>query len=309
MHFWTILVHSVVHFIIEIVKYMQHYNITMLELEEVKQIKDFVKQKPRTMNEISQLLDVNWRTADRHVGKIAETSGELAVRTFREGTRGALKVVYWKGLGELAFTDLQQDLFERIAAGRKKYDFSPFEIYQHVEKDKKYAFLQETGSKVDFALEQFVANLRKAEERILFFSGNNSWIDLAYENKGMLEIIKEILEKNIQWKALCRVELPLANIERLLALNKAIGKNAIEIRHSPQPLRALIIDDKLVQFKEVKVPADYKKGELEKEVLIFYEIYDKEWIGWVEKVFWKLFQTSMPAEKRIAELGEIRRLA
>lgn len=309
MHFWTILVHSVVHFIIEIVKYVQHYNITMLELEEVKQIKDFVKQKPRTMNEISQLLDVNWRTADRYVGKIAESSGELAVRTFREGTRGALKVVYWQGLGELAFTDLQQELFEKIAAGRSKTDFSPFEIYQYVDKQKKHAFLEEQEEEAATSLYDFGEALRNAEGEVLFFSGNFSWINLRDERTSLYGLVKELAERGIACKALSRVELGgLENIEKVLALNKTFGKQVIEIRHCYQPLRAVVIDDKLARFKEIKNPADYKNLELRKKTFIFYEIMDKDWVEWLGKVFWRLFNNSVQAEKRIEELHKIRKL-
>lgn len=281
----------------------------MLALEQTKQIKDFVKQKPRTMNEISQLLDVNWRTADRYVGKIAESTGELAVRTFREGTRGALKVVYWQGLGELAFTDLQQELFEKIAAGRNKTDFSPFEIYQYVEKQKKQAFLEEQEEEAATSLYDFAETLRTAEKGVLFFSGNFSWINLKDERTSLYGVVKELAGRGIACKALCRVELGgLENIERVLALNKSFGKQVIEIRHCHQPLRAVVIDDKLARFKEMKNPADYKNQELKKKTFIFYEIRDKDWVEWLGKVFWRLFNNSVPAEKRIEELHKIRRL-
>lgn len=65
----------------------------MLDARARKRISDFVYQKPRTVQEIAQFLRVNWRTADRYVEKIAWEEGTLATRTFREGTRGALKVV------------------------------------------------------------------------------------------------------------------------------------------------------------------------------------------------------------------------
>ena len=61
-----------------------------------KKITDFVKGKPKTIQEISQHIKKNWRTAERYVEKIEKESGTLSTRIFREGTRGALKVVYWK---------------------------------------------------------------------------------------------------------------------------------------------------------------------------------------------------------------------
>ena len=76
----------------------------MLDTKTIKKINDFVYTKPRTIQEIAHLIRKNWRTANNYVDKIAKESGAISVRTFRGGTRGALKIVYWSraGLGILS---------------------------------------------------------------------------------------------------------------------------------------------------------------------------------------------------------------
>ncbi len=41
--------------------------------------------------------------------------------------------------------------------------------------------------------------------------------------------------------------------------------------------------------------------------MIFYEIFDKEWIDWLQKVFWKMFSTGIPAGKRIKEIETVQK--
>ncbi|MBD3203055.1 hypothetical protein GF327_02075, partial [Candidatus Woesearchaeota archaeon] len=60
----------------------------VLDSKTRDKIKSFVYQKPRTVNEIAELVDRSWRTADRYVKAIMETTGEISMRVFREGTRG-----------------------------------------------------------------------------------------------------------------------------------------------------------------------------------------------------------------------------
>jgi nitric oxide synthase oxygenase domain/subunit len=43
----------------------------MLDKATIKQINEFVYQKPRTVQELALLLKVNWRTADSYVEKIS----------------------------------------------------------------------------------------------------------------------------------------------------------------------------------------------------------------------------------------------
>lgn len=100
----------------------------------------------------------------------------------------------------------------------------------------------------------------------------------------------------------------MKNVELMRKINEEIGKKRVSIRHCEQPVRGLIIDKKLAQFKEIKNPKDYKRGELKKKTYIFYEIYDEEWVDWTRKVFWKLYRNSIPAESRMEDLHSIKNI-
>jgi len=41
---------------------------------------------------------------------------------------------------------------------------------------------------------------------------------------------------------------------------------------------------------------------------LFYEIYDPEWIDWLKKLFWNLFSSGIPAQKRIDDIKSIKEL-
>ena len=283
----------------------------MLDTKIIKQINDFVYIKPRTIQEIAGLIKKNWRTANRYVDLISEQQGTISTRIFREGTRGALKLVYWNSIEKIHSSEFQERLFKHIESGRTKDDFSPSEIYQYVDSNKKSASVLTNkvyNSKENF--EDFVNLLRSATSQILFFSGNLTFSNIGYHDKKILEIIEKLAKQNIKTKILTRVEIPgLENIKNILAINEKIGKEMIEIRHCYQPLRTTIIDNKVVVFKEVRRPEDYAKGELEEQINLLYYIYDEEWIEWVQKVFWNLFRSSFPAQKRIQDIETMKKLS
>ena len=85
-------------------------------------VKDFVRQEPRTIDDISRHIEKSWLTADRYTQKIAEQDGSLRIKTFRAGTRGALKLVYWNNTSEPAQSSVQEKLFHLIMRGKKKRD-------------------------------------------------------------------------------------------------------------------------------------------------------------------------------------------
>ncbi|MEK6845578.1 MAG: hypothetical protein AABY26_02370, partial [Nanoarchaeota archaeon] len=66
----------------------------MLDSAITKKIEEVVYAKPRSIQEIAQLLNKNWRTADRYIEEIEKNFGTISTRTFRGGTRGALKIVF-----------------------------------------------------------------------------------------------------------------------------------------------------------------------------------------------------------------------
>jgi len=281
----------------------------MLDSKTIKKINDFVKTKPRTVQEVAFAIKKNWRTADRYVEKIAEDTGAIAARTFREGTRGALKVVYWQTLENIHSTDLQQRLFSMIEHGRTKYDFSPLEIYQYVDPKKKRAFLEEQGDEQANVEHEIVSHLKSAQKQVLFFSGNLSFVNVVQDGEKLIDVLEDLARQNIPSKFIARIDITaLKNLKKILAINEKLGKEMIEVRHVMQPLRSFIVDNRFARLKETKRPEDVHKDELGKKTCIFYEIHDNDWIEWLQKVFWQMFRTGIPAQKRLENLEAIQKL-
>jgi len=281
----------------------------MLDGKIIKQITEFVYTKPRTVQEIAALLQKNWRTADRYVERIIEETGSLAIRTFREGTRGALKIVFYNNIERIANTEFQERMLQKILTGRKKEDFSPLDIYQYVDPKKRKAFLE--VQQQEFAtIDQDVLSLfRSAEKNIMIFSGNLSWANVTQGKTKVLEGLAEAAERGTPIKIVTRVDLAsLTNLALVQEINEHLGREAIEIRHAEQPLRCIVIDTKHARFKEVKKTETYKKGELPENTFIFYDVYEQEWLEWLHKVFWAMFRVAIPAQKRVETLKSIQKV-
>ncbi|MEM5773273.1 MAG: hypothetical protein QXL86_03585, partial [Candidatus Aenigmatarchaeota archaeon] len=221
----------------------------MLKEEVIQKINEFVAKQPRSIQEIAELLNCSWITADRYVEFISKKYGAISVKVFRKGTRGALKIVYPTPFQALNTSIAQQSLFDRIMVGRRKEDFKPFEIFLYAKKKK---FIVEKKKHENEAVEiDIVKHLSLAENQLLIFSGNLSFINIVDKGKKVLDVLKDLASKGVIIKILARVEIPsIENISKVLAINKALGKNLIEIRHSEQPLRGEIIDNKLVRLRE-----------------------------------------------------------
>ncbi|MFH0869587.1 MAG: hypothetical protein V1866_00840 [archaeon] len=282
----------------------------MLDSQTVKKISDFVYQKPRSMQEIAHYLQKNWRTADAYVERIIKEQGILSIRTFREGTRGALKIVFWSNIEKIHSSDFQERLFKRIESSKGKDDFSPFDIYQYVDDDKRYAFLEEQSESVISPKQNLIGSLRSTEQQVLIFSGNLSWVNASQGKTKIMDVFEELAERSIPIKILCRVDIEsIKKIRMMLEINHKIKKEMIEIRHAEQPFRTFVIDTKLARFKEIRVTEQpekkKKKSHDNKQPYIFYEIRDSDWVEWVQKVFWNIFRTSIKAEKRIADIETI----
>lgn len=278
----------------------------MIDNKIVREIEEFVFSKPRSMQEIAIHIKKSWRTADRYIQEIEKEFGTLSVRTFREGTRGALKIVYWASVEKLHSSVFQEKLEKELQIFKKKEDFSPFDIYQHVQEKNKKATIEKTDSENKTNLSELKEYLEKSEKQILSFSGNLSWINLKDKNTKIFSVIENLVKKRISIKILSRVDLAsIKNIEKILSLNFKYGKELIEIRHIEQPLRSFIIDKKIARIKEIKEPTG-KIHELNKKVFIFYTLKDKEWIEWLSRIFWKQFSNSIDAKKRIEELKNLR---
>jgi hypothetical protein len=276
----------------------------MLTKDIIQKINEFVYAKPRSVDEIAKLINVNWRTANRYIEKIAVEEGTISAKVFREGTPGALKVVFWNNIEKFHVSEIQERLFKQIERGRRKEDFSPSEIFQFVDKDKK-KFKRMTRSQYYSSanFKDFMEYLKQAERQIMFFSGNLTFTNYSYQDKTVKDVLEELGKRKISTKIISRIELAgINNVENALTINKRIGYDTIELRHCYHPLRASIIDDKVAVLKEVLDPRDYAGDELKHETYILYYIYDKDWIEWLQKVFLNLFRSSVDAKKRIEEL-------
>jgi hypothetical protein len=284
-----------------------YYFFMSLDSESEKKIIDYIYKKPCTISEIAFLIHKNWRTADSYVEQIVQRSGTIAVRTFRKGTRGALKIVYWNNNEKMNSSEAQERLFEQIKSGRTKEDFSPFNIYQFADSKKRSAFVEQQGEEATTLKQDIAGLLRSAKKEVFIFSGNFSWSNLTQGKEKLISVFEEIARRGVHIKILSRVDIAsYRNVVKMLEINHKLGKDMVEIRQCEQPLRAFIIDDEVVRFKEILNPEDYIRDEISKKTYAFYEITDKDWIEWLTIVFWSLFRTSIPAEKSIQDLKSIK---
>jgi len=276
----------------------------MIEPSIIKQIEDFVYAKPRSIQEIAEYIQKNWRTADRYVEKIKQDYGTIDTRNFREGTRGALKIVYWSAIDKVSNSVFQEQLEQDIFKGKTKYDLSPFDIFQHIEGNKK-ANVEEATNEELTNIEELALILKQTQNTLYCFSGNLSFINLKNHNINIFNILEDLVKKEVKIKVICRVDLAgIENIKKLLSLNYKYGKEFVEIRHREQPLRAMVIDNKILRIKEIKEPTG-RFHELNKKTFIFYTITNKDWIKWITRIFWKMFSTSINSGKRLKEMEKV----
>lgn len=275
----------------------------MLNAQLIKKIEDFVYAKPRSVQEIAAHINKNWRTADRYLEAIEKDHGTIATRTFREGTRGALKIVYWASIEKASNTIFQEQLEKSILSGRKQEDFLPFDIFQHVPDKYKEARVESGKDEQSLGLEELRKLLLTAKKQVFVFSGNLSFFHFKDKKTNVLAEIDSLLKKGVAIKVISRVDyLGLENVRKALALNLKNGTENLEIRHREQPLRAIIIDNKVISIKEKRRPT--REEEPGKNTFIFYTIVNKEWVEWLTKIFWKMFSSSVEANKRLEELSK-----
>lgn len=276
----------------------------MLDNITVKKIEDFVYGKPRSVQEIAQHLGKNWRTADRYIDEIEKQFGTITTRVFRQGTRGALKIVYWSSVDKVSHSVFQEKLEKEILNAKGKEDFSAFDIFQYVNPEHKQVEVRNTE---DENLAEFKTILLKAKKQVLFFSGNLSFINIHNKKLSLFDFIEELIKKGVSIKVLTRVDIAgFENVEKLLSLNFKYGKEVVSIKHAEHPIRAVVIDNSVLRMKEVKEPTG-KMHELNKKIFIYYTINDKEWVDWMTKIFWKISSYSIDANKRLEEIKRIKR--
>ncbi len=279
-----------------------------MKKEYSKKILEFVAKKPRTIQEVAQLLDKNWRTADSYIRRIKDETGKLGIRVFRGGTRGALKIVYWINPENPMASDVQKKLFKRIETSKFDTDFSPFDIYQYVDEEKRNSFLEKRDDLSVSKKQNLLGLLGGAEKELLIFSGNVSWLNMVEDGYPLRKFFEELLKKGIAINILARVDITNYElVEELININENLRGN-LNIRHSRHPLRGFVIDDRRVRFKEEISPLTKTNKEISTHTTIFYEYYDDEWVSWTKDVFFALYRTAMPAQKRIQDLKSIKDL-
>jgi len=277
----------------------------MLDQNTIKKIQDFVYQQPRSIQEIAEHMGKNWRTADRYINEIAENFGTISIKVFRKGTRGALKIAYQSNIDKISHTVFQKQLEKDILRLKRKSEFSAFDIFQHVPDKYKKARIEQAATEEETNLNAIASILKNTKKQLLIFSGNLSFINLNDKKNNLFKIIEELIKKGVKIKIITRVDLGgKSNIEKILSLNYKYAKENIEIRHSETPLRAIIFDDNIISIKEIREPTG-RINETKKRSFVFYEIKDKEWIEWLSKIFWKIFNFSIDVSKRMQEIDKI----
>ncbi|MDO8628126.1 MAG: hypothetical protein Q7R56_00020 [Nanoarchaeota archaeon] len=274
----------------------------MLTKELTTKILDFIREQPRTIQDLALFLDKNWRTADRYIDQLMQETGMIKTKTFRQGTRGAIKIVHWNSIEHTKGTHYQERLHQRVLKGIKKEDFSPFDIYQFCKEEQRQAY-KETNEYNLSADVRFENLIKQATQQILFFSGNISWTEF---DDSIYKTLEQLAKKKVKMNIITRVTfIEKEKIKKLLAINERVGWDAISIRHQEQPLRGMIIDEHIISLKEVFKPETYREQELNKKTFIFYLLKDQQWIGWLQKVFWNLWEHSIDAEERLQALESI----
>jgi len=281
-----------------------HFRTPMaLSEKESKQIIDFVKKEPRTIQEISLNIGRSWVTTEAYVHQVSQTTGLISVKGFRKGSRSSIKLVYYNSSESMQGDSLKSELYDMIKAGRNKNDFDFMEVFQFVDvKKKKHLILTDTEGNQGGNL---AVLFRQAKESVLCFSGNLSFLNLRYGKVKIIDLVEDAVRRGVTVRIICRVNLASMNNIRKLEPILRKYQNSIEIRHRYQPLRGFIIDNQVARFANEEQLKLYKQGELEKDTLIFYEIYDPEWIAWLQKAFWQLWRPSIDYDLRFREIKRL----
>ncbi|MFQ5621011.1 MAG: hypothetical protein ACE5FT_04165 [Candidatus Nanoarchaeia archaeon] len=273
--------------------------------KQIKQITTFVRTEPRTVQDVSKLIGKSWVTANSYIQKVKERTGLIDIKTFRKGTRGALKLVYFVNRDSPIEDDVKKHLFYDIKQGRNKTDFDFMELFQFVPGDKKRCFMEEYDEENVSHVQQIVSLFNQAESQIYCFSGTLSFVHIKEKDMPLIDVIEELLKRKVMFKILCRVNIAsLTNISKLRPLMNKYP-DLIEIKHCFQPLRGFIIDNKIARFKDEEQLKKYQKHELRRNTRIFYEIYDDDWIAWLQRLFWHTFRSSIDHSSRVREIQKI----
>jgi hypothetical protein len=214
-----------------------------------------------------------------------------------------MKIVYFKPDEKISKGIFQEELQRQIETIRDPSLFSCFDIYQHIDKNKKYAQTEKI-SEIYKNLPHFNNQLREVKRQLLFFSGNLTFINAKRNGETVFEVIEDLIKKGVKIKILTRIGFDSKeNVEKMLSLNYKYGKELVEIRHYNQCLRVTIFDDVSINLKET-VKASNKIAELDEDMLVYYTINDKKWVKWMIRIFNNMFNKGVSHQKRFEELKE-----
>ena len=85
-----------------------------LTQKETDDIIKFVKQEPRTIQDISKLIGRSWVTTDSYAAQIKERTGLVNIKTFRKGSQGALKIAFYNHKESSVGDDVKEELLSHI---------------------------------------------------------------------------------------------------------------------------------------------------------------------------------------------------
>lgn len=272
--------------------------------QEALRIIESVKEEPRTVQDIARLIGRSWVTADNYLKKVEDRTGLIKVKTFRKGSHGALKVVYYPAKGNTTTDEIKKRVAGQIMQGKLADDFDCMELFQFIPENKKKVFIEEYDeSEYDTKRNnpEIFDLYNKAENAVYSFSGY-SYLGMRKDDLSMVEMIESLLKRKVSIKILAPITIH--SITHLTKLEPLIARypNLIEIRHCYQPLRGFIIDDKIIRLKNEE---SLKESKSLSKATIYYEIYCDQWISWMTKLFWQLFRSSLDYSLRVKEIRRI----
>jgi len=273
--------------------------------KEIEKIIDSVKTEPMTVQEISRLIKKSWVTTDKYLQYIKEKTGLINIKTFRKGTQAALKIVYYVEKTNPSTDKIKEALYNKISNSNFESEFDFMEVFQFIPDEKKKAY-HETYNKKSLLKDKRVIELTgSAAAHLYILSGNMSYLRVYDRGVPLLNVMEKLLQRGVFIKIITRINVSsLSNINQIKHLLVKYP-SLIEIRHRYQPLRGFIIDGKIARFKTDETVSNYKKGELAENTRIFFEIYDKDWLNWLERVFYSMYNSSISYEARIKEINNI----
>lgn len=265
-----------------------------MKTEIAKKILEFVATEPKSIQEVARCIEKSWKTADKYLNELKETNPELQIKVFRKGSHGALKVAYLKSTMKKSGDQVRDKLFNDYLVGKVKDDFDVMDFFMQVNSDKKEMFIEEYKESDISKKQDLIKHLKDCKRTLYVFSGNLSWINIKENGVLMLDILDDLIERGVKIKVLCRIDAAsIRNIHKIKSLDKKHNTNLIEVHHQRHPLRGFIFDDTMLRLKEEIRPGRYKKGEIDNNLRIFYDVYENEWINWLKNIFYYSFNNAM----------------